>query len=104
MKILEVRWPLLAQAAALAAPGLAEAQAVQPAPATVAANRQVQQSLSFDDRQDFDFAERGYLGTRKDPLIRAADGRVVINLDAYAFLKGAAPATVNPSLGAPQGL
>ena len=98
MKILEVRWPLLAQAAALAAPGLAEAQAVQPAPATVAANRQVQQSLSFDDRQDFDFAERGYLGTRKDPLIRAADGRVVVNLDAYAFLKGAAPATVNPSL------
>lgn len=52
----------------------------------------------FANRQDFDFAERGFLGTRSDPRILAADGRVVWDLAAYDFLKGPAPTTVNPSL------
>src|SRR5689334_18734796 len=52
----------------------------------------------FGDRQDFAFAERGFLGTRADPKITAADGRVVWDLSAYDFLKGPAPAGVNPSL------
>lgn len=58
----------------------------------------VSQTLPFSDRQDFDFAERGFLGTRADPLIKRADGQVAWNLAAYDFLKGEAPATVNPSL------
>ncbi|MFZ5685054.1 MAG: alkyl/aryl-sulfatase [Pseudomonadota bacterium] len=52
----------------------------------------------FADRQDFDFAERGFVATRADPKITAADGRVVWDLSADAYLKGEAPATVNPSL------
>ena len=52
----------------------------------------------FADRQDYAFAERGFVGTRADPKITAADGRVVWDLAAYDFLKGAAPASVNPSL------
>jgi alkyl sulfatase BDS1-like metallo-beta-lactamase superfamily hydrolase len=52
----------------------------------------------FRDRQDFDFADRGFVGTRQDPKIAAADGRVVWDLSAYDFLKGDAPASVNPSL------
>ena len=52
----------------------------------------------FKDRQDFDFAQRGFVGTRADPRITAADGRLVWNLTAYDFLKGPAPATANPSL------
>ncbi|WP_304189720.1 alkyl/aryl-sulfatase [Phenylobacterium aquaticum] len=52
----------------------------------------------FANRQDFDFADHGFVATRKDPLIKAADGRVVWDLSAYDFLKGPAPATVNPSL------
>ena len=52
----------------------------------------------FADRQDFAFADRGFLGTRADPKILAADGRVVWDLSAYDFLKGPAPASVNPSL------
>ena len=52
----------------------------------------------FADRQDFAFADRGFLGTRADPKITAADGRVVWDLSAYDFLKGPAPASVNPSL------
>lgn len=52
----------------------------------------------FADRQDFEFAERGFVATRADPRITAADGRVVWDLSADAHLAGPAPATVNPSL------
>jgi alkyl sulfatase BDS1-like metallo-beta-lactamase superfamily hydrolase len=55
-------------------------------------------TLPLADHQDFDFADRGFLGTRADPLIRREDGQVAWNLAAYDFLKGPAPATVNPSL------
>jgi alkyl sulfatase BDS1-like metallo-beta-lactamase superfamily hydrolase len=52
----------------------------------------------FNNRQDFDFAQRGFVGTRADPKITTADGRLVWDLNAYDFLKGPAPATVNASL------
>jgi len=52
----------------------------------------------FADRQDFAFADKGFVATRDDPKITAADGRVVWDLSAYDFLKGPAPAGVNPSL------
>lgn len=52
----------------------------------------------FNNRQDFDFAERGFVGTRADPKITAADGRVVWDLTAYDFLESPAPATANASL------
>jgi alkyl sulfatase BDS1-like metallo-beta-lactamase superfamily hydrolase len=52
----------------------------------------------FADRQDFDFASRGFVATRDDPQIRAADGRVVWDLSAWGFLDGPAPQGVNPSL------
>lgn len=58
----------------------------------------------FGDRQDYVFAERGFVGTRADPKITAADGRVVWDLAAYDFLKGPAPASVNPSLWRQSGL
>ncbi len=52
----------------------------------------------FADRQDFDFAERGFVATRADPKILDASGRLVWDLTAYDFLKGPAPAGVNASL------
>ena len=52
----------------------------------------------FKDRQDYAFAERGFLGTRADPKILGAGGNLVWDLNAYDFLKGPAPASVNPSL------
>jgi alkyl sulfatase BDS1-like metallo-beta-lactamase superfamily hydrolase len=55
-------------------------------------------SLPVEDRQDFDFADRGFLGTRADPLIKRDDGQPAWNLAAYDFLTGQPPATVNPSL------
>ncbi|MEH0194278.1 alkyl sulfatase dimerization domain-containing protein [Caulobacter sp. CCNWLY153] len=50
------------------------------------------------DRRDFAFADQGFVATRQDPKILAADGRLVWDLDAYAFAKGPAPVGVNPSL------
>ena len=64
----------------------------------LAANRSLEESLPFDDTQDFEDARRGFVG-RLDPcVIRAADGRVVWDNDSYKFLDGPAPNTVNPSL------
>lgn len=54
--------------------------------------------VAEDDRKDFDFAERGFIATRKDPKIMAESGRVAYDLGSYAFLDGEAPDTANPSL------
>ncbi|HEX7943648.1 MAG TPA: MBL fold metallo-hydrolase, partial [Phenylobacterium sp.] len=58
----------------------------------------------FADRQDYAFAEKGFVGTRADPKITGADGRLIWDLSAYDFLKGPAPASVNPSLWRQSGL
>ncbi|MDR7231834.1 alkyl sulfatase BDS1-like metallo-beta-lactamase superfamily hydrolase [Caulobacter sp. BE264] len=55
-------------------------------------------TLPVNDRQDFDFADKGFLGTRTDPVIKRADGQAAWNLATYEFLKAEPPATVNPSL------
>lgn len=54
--------------------------------------------VAADDRKDFDFAARGFIATRKDPLIKRHDGRNAFDLSSYEFLKGPAPETANPSL------
>jgi len=54
--------------------------------------------VAEDDRKDFEFAERGFIATRKDPKIMRSDGRVAFDLSAYGFLDGTAPDSVNPSL------
>lgn len=90
---------LLSALAALLAATTAFAQrADPPSAATIAANQRAAEGAPFADQRDLDFASRGYLGTRADPVIRTADGRVAMDLNAFDFLKGEAPATVNPSL------
>jgi alkyl sulfatase BDS1-like metallo-beta-lactamase superfamily hydrolase len=69
-----------------------------PSAATIKAQAELKKTLPFEDRQDFDFASRGYLGTLADPVIRRADGGPAMDLTAYDFLTGEAPDTVNPSL------
>ena len=66
--------------------------------ATAAVQAATRSGLPADDGRDEDFATRGFIATRADPLIRDAKGRPVWNLDAYKFVTGPAPATVNPSL------
>ncbi len=89
---------LLAGTALLLGNGPAS-DAPKPASATtIAAQRAVAAALPADDGRDADFAARGFIATRSDPLIKAADGRVVWNLGAYDWVAGASPDTVNPSL------
>ncbi|MEO3789603.1 alkyl sulfatase dimerization domain-containing protein [Nonomuraea sp. B10E15] len=54
--------------------------------------------LPFHDRTDFDDAERGFISQLTPAVIRAAEGKVVWDNDAYAFLAGECPAGANPSL------
>ena len=54
--------------------------------------------LPFDDRTDFDDADRGFLGTLDPGVVVDDAGQVVWDNDAYAFLAGACPDTAHPSL------
>lgn len=90
---------MLAMVAASSAAAQQEAAAPSPASeATAAAQATTGAALPPDGTRDADFATRGFLATLPDPVIRNAAGAPVWNLDAYAFVEGPAPATVNPSL------
>jgi alkyl sulfatase BDS1-like metallo-beta-lactamase superfamily hydrolase len=55
--------------------------------------------LPMQDRQDFDDATRGFVGRSTERQVVSDDGRVVWNLDAYEFMRGAqTPDSANPSL------
>ena len=56
--------------------------------------------LPFEDRQDFEDAVRGQIATTDGLVVRDARGRVVWDMDAYAFIAAdaEAPDTVHPSL------
>ncbi|MFM7379316.1 MAG: alkyl/aryl-sulfatase [Erythrobacter sp.] len=93
----------LRAAAALALVLAASTGTAQTAPApaseaTLSEQRAVAQTLPTEGTRDRADSQRGFLATRKDPLILAANGKPVWNLDAYAFVTGPAPETVNPSL------
>jgi len=79
----------------LALTGAAQAQVSE---ATRRANAEMSQTLPWADREDEDFAQRGFITAWDEPQIRAADGRVVWDFTAYNFLTPDAPETVNPSL------
>jgi alkyl sulfatase BDS1-like metallo-beta-lactamase superfamily hydrolase len=76
---------------ALAAPQPATNQTEQ-------ANRNFAQGLAWNDRTEEELALRGFVATRKDPIIRAAGGRVAMDLSAFNFASTTAPNTANPSL------
>src|SRR5262249_23481344 len=81
-----------------AMPGPAEAPK-DATPVTQAQNRAVLDALPFADTQDFEDAQRGFMGSLPEVEIRNDQGRVVWSLRDYAFLADAeAPPTVNPSL------
>jgi alkyl sulfatase BDS1-like metallo-beta-lactamase superfamily hydrolase len=81
--------------ALLTAPALAAPEVL---PSTARANAETAAALNWDDRRDLDFAARGFMGTLKEPVIRAADGSVLHRLADPARFAKPAPATVNPSL------
>lgn len=92
------RAALLAAGAALLLGNTPDLAPKPASPATVAAQKAVAASLPTEDGRDADFAARGFVATRTDPLIRTVEGSPAWNLAAYDFVAGAAPETVNPSL------
>ncbi len=67
-------------------------------PATITAQQAMARALPADDGRDAEFANRGFVATLADPVIKDAKGRAVWNLAAYEWVDGPAPASVNPSL------
>jgi len=61
---------------------------------------EVRQLVAADDRRDFEFARRGFIATRKDPVIpRDMGDGPALDLSAYDYLEDVgADETVNPSL------
>jgi alkyl sulfatase BDS1-like metallo-beta-lactamase superfamily hydrolase len=66
--------------------------------ATVEANAAVLEALNFSDKQDFEDASRGLIASDPNLQIQSADGGLIWNLPANAFIEGEAPSSVNPSL------
>ena len=54
--------------------------------------------LDYDDRTDFENAERGLVDKLDPCIVKDAAGKVVWDLERYAYLKDERPETVHPSL------
>jgi alkyl sulfatase BDS1-like metallo-beta-lactamase superfamily hydrolase len=67
-------------------------------PATRDANDAVQQSLPFDNIDDFELADRGLVARPDSIRILDENGDVVWDLNQFAFVDSEPPASVNPSL------
>ncbi|WP_426234216.1 alkyl/aryl-sulfatase [Pseudomonas sp. TWP3-2] len=66
-------------------------------PATAAVIEASVKGLDLTDTKDFDDAKRGFIA-RPTGKILGSDGSVLIDFDAFTFVAGKAPPTVNPSL------
>jgi alkyl sulfatase BDS1-like metallo-beta-lactamase superfamily hydrolase len=88
--------------AALLVAGCGKAPPPRPAAAgvetaTAQANARVAQQLDLADRQDFEDAARGLIARPHGKLVDP-DGSVLWDYERFDFVKGDAPASVNPSL------
>ncbi|MFB8322138.1 MBL fold metallo-hydrolase, partial [Streptomyces sp. NPDC055954] len=54
--------------------------------------------LDYADRSDFEDADRGFVAALSPAVVRADEGRVIWDGEAYAFLDGECPETAHPSL------
>ncbi len=66
--------------------------------ATRAANAAVLERLPFENRADFELANRGFIAGPDALVIDDAEGHRVWDMTVYDFIQGDAPDTVNPSL------
>jgi alkyl sulfatase BDS1-like metallo-beta-lactamase superfamily hydrolase len=70
-----------------------------PEPATLKANAELMKTLPFANRQDFDDAIRGFIGTTPDALVTGTGTRPVWSMKPYDFLRlNEIADSVNPSL------
>src|SRR3954470_15386241 len=90
---------LAATSVALVLQSPAIAQTKDGEPASRAINDSFLQALPFNDRADFDDANRGFIATVPDGTIPGPGGKPAWDNNQYGFLKNEqAPPTVNPSL------
>ena len=95
---------LLAAFILLVSANFVSAQKAEPATSKAAteytkkANEAFYSKLNFKDSADFADARRGFIATLDSGIIRNAKGQIAVNTNEYNFIKGDAPATVNPSL------
>jgi alkyl sulfatase BDS1-like metallo-beta-lactamase superfamily hydrolase len=80
------------------APSIPKDVVAEATTSTKDAREKILKELPFSNKQDFDFAARGFIATREDPKILGEGGKVVFDLSSYDFLKGEAPESANPSL------
>ena len=78
----------------------AQSGAKEASEATIESNRDMAASLAWQDDQDFEFAQRGFIGRPQSAVNRDGSGKAVWNMDQFAYqaLDAPAPDTVNPSL------
>ncbi|MCP3943780.1 MAG: MBL fold metallo-hydrolase [Desulfobacteraceae bacterium] len=69
-----------------------------PTKITARTNARVAQELLFQDNQDFEDAQKGFIASNPNLKIKNSRGEFVWNQEDYNFIKGDAPASVNPSL------
>ena len=62
------------------------------------ANHAVRMALPLGDQEDFEDAHRGFVAALSPALVSGTAGRVVWDMESYAFLADKCPDTVNPSL------
>jgi alkyl sulfatase BDS1-like metallo-beta-lactamase superfamily hydrolase len=94
----------LALAIALSCLSAVGVQAQEATPTTRAANAAFSTTLPWSDESETALASRGFVATLADPKIRNAAGQVIMDLSAWDFASGPAPATANPSLWRHAGL
>lgn len=82
----------------LAVSGFAQEKSKPASVFTQKANEEVYSKLNFEDTADFTDVRRGFIATLDDGTIHAKNGAVIVNENDFSFIKGKAPATVNPAL------
>ncbi|GKU79385.1 alkyl/aryl-sulfatase [Paenibacillus sp. L3-i20] len=65
---------------------------------TKAENEAVYKTLNFEDKQDFEDANRGFIAPLQSKTITNNTGEIVWDIEKLAFLDDPIPDTVNPSL------
>ena len=84
--------------AAFAGAAWAQAESKPATSFTRDANAAALTRLPMSDTKDFALADKGFIAAATDPLIKAADGKVVWDFASFDYLKGEMPPEVNPSL------
>lgn len=69
-----------------------------PTAATISVNRAAAKELALDDTRDFEDARRGLIASVPELVVAGSGAAPIWDMPGYAFIEGAAPDSVNPSL------